>query len=242
MPPSSKPFTVLNCAQRSPEWFAAKCGVFSASMAGDAFGKTVKGEWKADRKDLRTRLVLERLTGKPQEDQFNGRTPRIVKDGQDREPFAIRHYENINGVVVRSCGFVLDNEIPVGCSPDGVIGDFEGILQVKCPKASTHLATVASVREMQRAANEHSDKPMGTDRIAFLCIPKEYLAQIYHELYVTGAMWCDYVSYHPDFPAHLQLLVIRVRSVECDLAQYAQEVKTFLQEVEVECDKIASWR
>lgn len=239
---SAKPFTVLDCEQRSQEWYAARAGVFTASRAGEAFGKTQKGEWKADRKDYRTELVLERVTGKPTEDRFNGRTPRIVSDGMQREPQALRLYENLNGVLVQSCGFVLDNEIPVGCSPDGVIGDFEGLIQAKCPKASTHLNTLTMVRELQQAANvANPDKPMGTQRVAWMVIPQDYMLQIQHEMFVTGAQWCDYISYHPDFPRHLQLLTIRVLATDLDLARYAEQVRVFLQEVEAECEKIAGW-
>lgn len=238
----AKPFTVLDCEQRSEAWYAARAGIFTASAAGEAFGKTVKGEWRADRKDLRTRLVLERITGKPQDDKFNDRKPRIVKDGEDREPQAIRLYENITGHVVKSCGFVLDNELPIGCSPDGVIGDFEGLIQAKCPKAATHLATIQNVRTLQESANAIPEKrPMGTHRIAFLCLPPEYLHQVCHELYVTGAQWCDYLSYHPDFPKTLQLITIRVLASDVDLARHAEEVRVFLSEVEAECDKIAGW-
>lgn len=239
-----KPFTVLDCEQRSPEWYAARAGVFTASRAGEAFGKTQKGAWYADRKDYRTELVIERVTGKPAEDRFNGRTPRIVTDGIEREAAAIRLYENLNGVLVRPCGFVLDNEIPVGCSPDGVIGDFEGLIQAKCPKASTHLATVAQQRAACHAiAKALVDKLLVQDKPSLLlaCIPSEYIYQIRHELYVTGAMWCDYLSYHPDFPKHLQLVTIRVMASDVDLLQYAQDVRVFLDEVETECEKIAGW-
>lgn len=247
---AAKPFKVLDCAQRSEAWYAARLGIFTASRAGEAFAKTVKGEWKADRKDYRTELVLERVTGKPLEDRFNGRTPRIVRDGQEREPIAIRHYENLNGVVVRSCGFVLDNEIPVGCSPDGVIGDFEGILQVKCPKAATHLATIVQHRDvLRRYAEVQGDDEasvakrieLAFNRVHLSPIPSEYLLQIRHELYVTGAVWEDYISYHPDFPPALQMVVIRATAQECFLPEYATEVRTFIQEVEAECDKIAGW-
>jgi uncharacterized protein (DUF736 family) len=34
---------------------------------------------------------------------------------------------------------------------------------------------------------------------------------------VTGAAWCDFVSYDPRYPAHLRLFVVRVPRVEIDV-------------------------
>lgn len=233
--PSSKPFTVIECEQRSDAWRQARLGVFTASRAYDAFRKTVKGEWRAERTYYRTELVLERLTGRSAEDGYQS---QAMINGIKREADAIRIYENVHGVMVRSVGFVLDNEIPIGCSPDGVIGDFEGLVQVKSPNPPTHLATLRTLRNAQR----HERIARAEDKLHMAAVAPEYLAQVRHELYVTGALWCDYVSYHPDFPAHLQLVTIRVTAADANVVDYSQDVRVFLQEVEQECEQIASWQ
>lgn len=226
---SSKPFTVMTMRQGSPEWLQARCGIFTASRAGEVFAKTQKGDWTAKRKDYRTELVLEHTTGKPTPDKFQSRD---MLNGIEREARAIRAYENIHGIVTRSVGFVLDNEAPIGCSPDGVIGDFDGLVQAKCPKASTHLETLR-VHRLWLERDKHGG-PMQV-------LPKEYQDQVRHELYVTGAAWCDYFSYHPDFPLTLQAVTIRVTREDAALEDYARDVRAFLDEVNAECEQIAGW-
>ena len=218
-----KPFTVLSMPQRSPEWLAAKCGIFSASMAHHAFWRTQKGEFRAERKNLKMRLVVEKTTGKPQEEKPKS---RAMMDGEIREARSIRAYENIHGVLVRSVGFVLDNEAPIGCSPDGVIGDFEGLVQAKNPLQETHFQTLQAVREGKSALES---------------VGLEYFTQIRHELYVTGAGWCDFFSHHHDFPERLRSVTIRVTREDANLSEYAKDVEVFMSEVEAECEKIAGW-
>ena len=217
-----KPFTVLNVKQGSPEWLQARSGVLTASRAYEAFRKTVKGEWRAERGNYRTELVLDRTTGIPSAPpKF---VTRAMQNGVDREAKAIRVYENVHGIITRTVGFVLDNEFPIGCSPDAVVGDFEGLVQIKCPEAATHYETIAGQRSATKAA-----------------IPPEYVAQLRHEMFVTGADWIDYVSYHPAFPVKVQLLTIRVLRDDLGLSEYANDVKAFLAEVDAECEQIAEW-
>jgi hypothetical protein len=51
---------------------------------------------------------------------------------------------------------------------------------------------------------------------------------------VTGAQWCDWLSYNPDFPARIQTKLVRVPRVEFDIAVYNRQVESFLAEVEEE--------
>ena len=225
----SKPFTVYTVPQGSVEWKQLRAGMFTASRADDAFATTKKGDFTAERKNLRSELALARLTGKPKEEGYQS---KAMRDGMAREAGAIRAYENIHGVIVRSCGFVRDNDAPIGCSPDGVIGDFEGLVQAKCPLQATHLA---SLQMMRRSRSEEVVTVRGNlFRTTTLVVPDEYLWQICHELYVTGASWCDYFSYHADFPEPLRAVTIRVTREDVDLAEYAHQVRTFLDEVDAE--------
>lgn len=222
MPASSetRPFTVLDCDQRSEEWKRAKVGVFSASMARHAFWKTYKGDWRSERRHLKMRLALERVSGQSLDD---GQSSYAMRDGIRREPRALRLYENIHGVMLRSCGFVLDNDAPVGCSPDGVVGDFEGLVQVKCPKTANHLETLFKSRE----------KTAWTD-----IVPEEYHDQLRHELYVTGAAWLDFFSVDEQCPPALSNVCVRVLRGDANLTDYAHQVRDFLTEIEQECDRL----
>jgi hypothetical protein len=170
--------------------------------------KTAKGEWAAGRKNLRTQLMLERVTGKPQE---SGYQSREMKDGIDREPSALLMYEAITGTIATRTGFICHDVLQVGASLDGMIGDFEGLVEAKCPIPATHLEYLKSGK-----------------------VPGEYLKQIRHQLWVTGAQWCDWLSFCPAFPEHLQVRLVRIERDEADIAEYAREARAFLAEVDQE--------
>lgn len=212
-----KPFTVINAEQRSAEWFAARCGKLTGSCAADVFAKVKSGE-AAGRRDLRTRLVVERLTGQTQDD--GGFVSKDMQRGTDLEPEAFAAYEAETGTMVQRAGFLLRSDLPVGCSPDGVIGDYDGILELKCPKAATHLRYL---------------RAPGT-------LPAEHVAQVHHALFVTGAAYVDFCSFDPRFPPDLRLFLVRVTRESVDLAAYELAVRLFLDEVQKEYDDVQRLR
>ena len=240
-----RPFTVIACDQRSPQWLAARCGRLTGSRAEDAFRTTKTGAWSAERKNLKMQLVLERLTGQPQERHVGGYQ---VRDGIAREPAARFAYECTTGAIVRQCGFVSDTELPIGCSPDGVLEAFEGLVSIKCGIAATHLANVMNVIALRKAtaalhdqfavftgvAVALADPPVGES----LIVPVDHLFQIRHELYCTGAAWCDYVSYDGSFPPTLQIAIVRVAREDVALDQYEPLVSAFLAEVDAEYARV----
>ncbi len=232
----TRPFTVHDCDQKSEAWLKLRAGVLTGSRAALAFSKTLAGKWRADRKNLAMQLTLERVTGQPQERKAGGYQ---IRDGEFREPHARRFYEVSTGMVVRECGFISDNELPIGCSPDGYIGDFEGLVSIKCPLAATHLDSLQKLHEW------HAMQALPVDQIAALTmkahtliIPEEYRWQIQHEMYVTGATWCDYLSYDASFPVKLRSVVIRVLRTDFDWDAYQSLVQEFLAEVDAEVEKV----
>lgn len=236
----TRPFTVIDCDQRSTEWLQRRAGRVTGSRAPAIFMTTKAGKPTADRKNLIMQLMLERVTGKPQERPVSGYQ---VRDGIAREPMARFQYECLTGTLLKSCGFVEDNEFPIGCSPDAYVGDFEGLVSVKSPIASTHLDTIMAAREWSRLLDE-----CGTDgaKLAALsiakphldCISEEYKYQIAHEMYCTGAVWCDYFSYHPDFPATMQGVIIRVSRNDFDFVWYETKLREFLSEVDQHVEQV----
>jgi surfactin synthase thioesterase subunit len=52
------------------------------------------------------------------------------------------------------------------------------------------------------------------------------------QMAVTGAPWCDFVSYDPRLPEHLQLLIVRVPRDETRIAELETEVRKFLVELD----------
>jgi len=203
--PVAHPFTIVDATQRSVAWFEARLGRLTGSRAADMLAMTKAGEHTARRKDLRTQLVLERLTGQVQEDRW---VSQEMRRAITMEPRAIEAYETLTGRFAQRSGFLAHDTLAVGCSLDGHLGDFTGIVEVKCPKSATHLEYLTS----------------GT-------IPAEYFPQIVHNLWVSGAAWCDFLSFDDRFPPHLQTMLVRYPRHEPEIALYTLAVAAFLSEV-----------
>jgi predicted phage-related endonuclease len=203
--------TILTMPQRSPEWFAARLGRVTGSAANDmlAVNKT-KGE-AAGRRNLRVRLMLERVTGLSQED-----VP-VTKDmqrGIDEEENAFRAYEAETGNLARRSGFLKHPTLMAGCSLDGEVDGYQGILELKVPKSATHLEYL------------RGDVPLG------------YLRQCQHNLWLSEASWCDFVSYDPRFPEGLRLKITRITMDAAQRRAYELVVRLFLTEVEREVAEV----
>lgn len=204
--------TIIQCEQRSDEWFAARLGRLTASRVADAFAlpKSGKGEL-AGRRNLRVQLVLERLTGRVQE---NGFVSPAMERGALLEDDARAAYEAETGILVEPVGFVAHDELMAGCSPDGLTAG--GYIEIKCPLATAHLEYVRGG------------------------LPNDYLLQIIHGLWITGRAWGDFVSFHPDFPEPLRVKRTRVLASDVDLTAHELAVRLFLSEVEKEMESVAA--
>lgn len=201
-------FTIHDAEQRTPEWFQARLGRLTGSRAGDMLASIRSGE-AAARRDLRIQLVVERLTGQPQEEPF---TNAAMQWGLDHEAEAFAAYEAYSGNVARRTGFLTHTELMVGCSLDGDVDDFAGIVEIKCPKSATHYGYLKSG-----------------------AVPANHMPQLLHNLWVTHAQWCDFVSYDPRMPEHLRLFVCRVPRNDIDVIAYGRTAEKFLDEVDAEC-------
>lgn len=208
-----RPFTIIDCDQRTPEWFAARCGRATGTTANKFLAKGKGSAESVQRTKLKYRLALERLTGRVLEK--GDYQSDAMKDGVEREPLALSFYEASKGVLLERAGFCSHNELMIGCSVDAYFGDFEGLVSIKCPEWHTHAETLRGKT-----------------------IELEYMRQIIHEQYVTGALWTDFVSFHPDFPERLQLAVIRVPRKEEAMAQHDVAVRAFMAEVQAEYDAL----
>lgn len=213
--------------QRSPEWTALRLGRLCGSRAADMLamkippaktptGKpsTAKPEELAGRRNLRVQLVLERLTGKSHERNFQS---QAMQDGIDRESEALAQYELLGGRLVRSIGYIAHHDLMAGFSPDSVVGDMEGIVEAKSPLAATHL-------EYLRTG----------------IVPLEYMRQCVHGLWISDAGWCDWLSFHPEFPEHLQVKIVRIHRDESAIKDYDTKARAFLDEVDRELQAVCT--
>jgi putative phage-type endonuclease len=189
--------------QGTEEWFEHKLGKASASHVNDIMA-TVKSGEAATRRNYRARLVAEILTGE-REETFQSVD---MANGVEREAQARMAYEFKTDNTVEQVGFV-DHPIieGSGASPDGLIGE-EGLVEIKCPKTSTHLDYMMTKK-----------------------IPRNYMLQMQFQMACTGAEWCDFVSYDPKLPTNLQLLIIRVQRDHELILEIEDSVRTFLEGV-----------
>ncbi len=205
---------IIDAAQRSAEWFAARCGLLTASKA-NALGFLKDGKTPtAARRDLLMQIVCERLTGQPQEDTF---TNAAMQRGTDLEPVARRAYEAASGNLVQEVGFCRHDTLAIGCSPDGLVDD-DGLVEIKCPTSKVHLGYI-------RAGG----------------LPSDYLPQVLHAFLVCDtATYLDFASFDDRFPPVLQLFRVRVErsSVIAELAAHRELVLNFLAQVDAETEAV----
>ena len=203
-----------HCDQRSPEWLALRAGHLTSTGAKDMLA-TIKSGEAAARRDLRYKLVAERLSGQSQED---GYVNAAMQWGIDHEAEARAVYEVVSGHLVETIGFVAREDLLAGSSPDGLVGD-DGLVSIKCPKTATHIRYLRDGVE-----------------------PAEHAAQHTHELWVTGRAWIDVVSYDPRLPETLRLFIVRVTRSRETLTAYETQARQFLEEVSREVETLLTLR
>lgn len=204
---------ILDCPQRSPEWIAARLGRLTASRAADMLASVKVGE-AAARRNLKAQLVLERLTGRSQE---SGYLSAAMQAGMDREPDALLWYEALTGQIVRRTGFIMHDELMAGASLDGHLGTFEGVVEAKSPIAATHLEYLRTGK-----------------------VPGEYLKQAHHQMWITGARWCDWLSFNPYFPESLRCKLVRIPHDEAVIADYDKQARAFLAEIDDQLEVLSN--
>jgi hypothetical protein len=151
--------------QRTPEWFAAKRGVISASAASYALaGRHTKG-----RRNYILKLAddLEGIPDFAEEDN-----PPWFTDGIYYESWARGWYSFKYGVDVKEIGFAVHDDYSfIGCSPDGLVGDL-GMVEIKYRK---------SIRTFKQHAAAEATNPV--------------IAQLQTQMFVCDREWNDYTNY-----------------------------------------------
>jgi hypothetical protein len=203
---------VVTAAQGTPEWHAAHIGVPSGSHFSDIMAKGTG----VTRQNYLTAIALERITGVREE----FKATKAMEDGVEREPFARASYEAMTGEIVDEIGFCLHDQLQCGVSPDGLVNG-NGMTEYKCPQPKTHL--------------EYMRLEKGK-------CPSAYRWQVLGQLWVAEREWCDFVSYHPDFPESARLVVRRVYRDDKAIKELESEVVRFLEDVEKEVDFIRNYQ
>lgn len=196
---------IIDCEQRSPEWYVARRGIPTASEFGKII-QPVRGGYAAAADEYINRLIDEVVRPDIPRDGFSN---RHTERGCELEPEARDVYAFENDVALRQVGFVLNDEGTLGCSPDSMVLEenptshlvkaaptvgggftmqfghklFAGGLEVKCPDGPTHVGYLRNGG-----------------------LPAEYKAQVHGSLIVTGLPWWDFMSYCPPY----RPLILRV--------------------------------
>lgn len=196
---------IIDVEQGSPEWHAARCGKVTASRVCDIVRKAKSGGISASRQTYLGELVAERLSGTIAE----GFKSKAMEWGNETEAKAVTFYGFMQNVEPVRVGIVLHPSIDMAAaSPDRLVGD-KGLLELKCPNTSTHIATLR-----------------GAD------IEPDYVKQMQWQMACTGREWCDFVSFDPRLPAHLQMVCRRVPRDGVLIVQLETEVRKFLADVD----------
>lgn len=166
----------------------------AGKVTASALSNVMMAKTTAGYQNYLAQLICERLTGQPVETFKSA----AMEYGTETEPQARAFYELETGLTVAECGFIPHPSLEwSGASPDGLIGD-DGLVEIKCPQPAKHIKNLMG----------------GT-------IDKAYSLQMAWQMECTGREWCDFVSFNPSFPDHLQLQITRV---ERD-AELVEEIK-----------------
>jgi hypothetical protein len=198
-----KLFTVEN---GSPEWFAARSGIPTAS----AFHRVLtpaKGELASGRWSYAFELAIERLLGESKQ-TIDGL--QWVERGKMLEPDAVQHYEFVHSCRTVKAGFITTDDGRMGCSPDRIMVDEVGGLELKCPAAKTHL--------------DYFIRGPGAD----------YRCQVQGSLLITGFPFWDFMSYSPNLPQ----VLVRFEPDAPFIEKLKAALDQFCDEVDEICEKV----
>lgn len=126
--------------QRTDDWRLARAGRITASRFADAIDLNKKtGKPSAARTKYQMELVAEILSGQPRHEI----SAQAMAWGRDVETYAREAFEIETGLVVHETGFITHPDYPfIGCSPDGLVGEYEGY-ESKCPfNEAVHIQTI----------------------------------------------------------------------------------------------------
>ena len=162
--------TIFTFDQGTPEWYAARLGIPTASEFSTIMAKGKGGGESKTRRTYMLKLAGELLTGEPAENYTNAHTER----GKVMEDEARDYYAFHKNTDPQRVGFIRNGD--KGCSPDSLL-DNGGMLEIKT--TLPHLLI---------------DKLLSGE------FPPEHKAQCQGQLWVSEREWIDICVYWPKLP------------------------------------------
>lgn len=166
-----------NIEQGSDEWHELRAGMPTSSEGSKLV--TSQGVPSKSMPDYAVQLAADMYAGAPQ-DRWEGN--RWTERGHELEDAARAYYENtFPDREITRVGFITDEDSRKGCSPDSLV-DWDGLLEIKCLKATTHVKVLMYLSTKGRP-------------------PPEYAVQPQFQMLVAERHWCDLLIWHPELPA-----------------------------------------
>jgi hypothetical protein len=195
----------LMIEQGTIEWRMLRLGKISGSRISDVMAKGRDNKPSVTRENYMYELATERLTNIPTESY----TSPAMSWGTENEGMARTAYEVFKSVFVSEVPWIPHPSIAnAGCSPDGLIDDGIGCVELKCPNTKTHIEYILK------------GEPA-----------KTYHNQMMWQMACTGRSYVDFVSYDPRLPVDLELFVARLERDEEYIQLLTDEVIKFDNEV-----------
>lgn len=191
--------------QRSPEWFNIRKGRITSSEIYKIMGEG-KSKTESLSETAKTYLlekVSEKLGG------FKELATGFSLDwGTDLEETARKIYQASTGNIAATCSFISVTE-HYGGSPDSIVNP-DGTVEIKCPYNSV---------------NHFKHGLIKTDADFKKTAPNYYYQCISH-MNVTGAKWCDFVSFDPRVNVDYMMFVYRLHRNEDEIKAMNDKIHT----------------
>jgi len=223
---------LIRLQQRTPEWFEAKHGRFSASNAG-AIIPMSRGGYSAKRESLKRKIAGEILD--PYDDAKRRRNEfrsKPMDHGNDNEERARSAYEFESGNLTDEAGIYLDPKNERICaSPDGVLIGENASIEIKCPYSEDYhqkfIAMLAEGISPEDEAFLKIVKTLGT-------IKGGYYWQMQAQMNCLEVDRVDFVTFDPRLHESEQIMIIPVQRNQEDIDKLVEEQEKFLEEVDYE--------
>lgn len=156
--------------------------------------------------------------------ELHSQESMATRYGSDMESVAREKYAETMGYEVFETGFIPYDKYPrlVGGSPDGVIRQDQGIIEIKCPfTLEKHMQHLMYETPKELKENE-----------------EEYYWQCMANILFTGTEFCDFVSYCPYVSKSKQIKILRIYRNEEDIKLLTERISLAIQYMKDRIDNI----
>ncbi len=189
---------IHDCEQMTLEWIRLHFGIPSAA----ALDQLVTPEFELRKGEMPKtyvyKKVAEVIQNRPVIDLSTSSfmmDQGMILESEARPWYALEYDKKIKQV-----GFITTDDGRCGCSPDGLIEGEDCGIEIKCPSAPVHVKYLVNG-----------------------VLPKEYVAQVYGSMFVTGFKKWVFVSYRRGFPA----LVLEIQWDQKAMDAIARAIDSF---------------